>query len=671
VNLRRIVLGCGLLLLGAVASNGWRAGAQDDSAAAPRSVVRTVAKATVASGVALDPQGGLDYAAMNRIARTIPAPSGNAVPLIAVGNGQRGSLGDGGPATSAQLDLAAATVKNAGAGSGIAIDPAGNIFIADTLNDTIRRVDAETGVISSVAGKWATVVTPAGFEKPAGVATDNGGNIYVTANNAVYRVDARTGAVTQIANVAGAASIAVTRDGATIYVVSAPSGSIFTISGTSLTANGASALSMFATARDAHNFSSQAKSAHVLTAAPSGIALDPHGEVFVSEASANIIEHLYLDHFGAARVARVAGTGAAGNSGDGGAPLAAQFRTPGALAFDRDGNLFVSDVGNSAIREITNVSPAASANVTLTPNTFSFGDQLSGGTSAAQTFTLSNNSANSVTNIGVQFVGGATPADFTQTNSCSGGLAAGASCAINVTFTPQASGQRAATLYVTDSDPTSPQTAALSGTGDDFTLAIPLNGPMEVTVLAGETATFQIQAAPDTAFSGTVALNCPYNLPLQTTCTITTNPATTPPTLTLTPGTGAQTYSVAFKTTIRSSTTGPGITSVGPMGKASGGSKPRFPSGPAAGIAIGLMALLAAALFVAARDASRRWLLKSAVPALLIGILLAIAPGCGSNTSGTYTQTIYTGTPAGTYLMMVTATAQGATRSVNIVLIVQ
>ncbi len=669
--MRRIALGCGLLLLGAVASNGWPAGAQNDSVTAPRSVVRTVARAIVASGVALDPQGGLDYAAMNRIARTIPVSSGNAVPLIAVGNGQRGSLGDGGPATSAQLDLAVARVTNSAAGSGIAIDSAGNLFIADTLNDTIRRVDAETGVISSVAGKWATVVTPAGFERPTGVAADNGGNIYVTANNAVYRVDARTGAVAQIANVAGAASIAATRDGATIYVVSPSSASIFTISGTAFTANGASAISMFATVRDTHNFSSQTKTAHVLTAAPSGIALDSRGEVFVSEASANLIEHLYLDRFGVARVTRVAGTGVAGNSGDGGAPLAAQFRTPGALTFDRDGNLFVADVGNSAIREITNVSPAASVNVTLTPNTYSFGDQLAGGASAAQAFTLTNNSANSVTNISVQFVGGATPADFTQTNSCAGGLAAGASCTIDVTFAPQASGQRAATLYVTDSDPTSPQTAALSGTGDDFTLAIPPSGPTEVTVLAGETGTFQIQAAPDAVFSGTVALNCPYNLPLQTTCTITTNPATTPPTLTLTPGTGAQTYSIAFKTTIRSSTTGPGITSVGPMGKSNGGSKPQFPSGPAAGIAIGLMALLAAALSVAAQDTSRRWLLKSAVPALLIGILLAIAPGCGSNTSSTYKQTIYTGTPAATYPMLVTATAQGATRSVNITLVVQ
>ncbi len=674
--MRRILLGCGTILVVALAIFAVRAGAQGETAAAnasaAASVVKTVARGVAGSGLGTDPQGLLDYAASDRIAKIIPASSTRNVPTIAVGNGERGSLGDGGPAISAQLNLADATPKNPAAGSGIAIDPAGNLFIADTLNDTVRRVDAETGVISSVAGKWASIVSPEGFANPIGAAADANGNLFITANNVVYRLDAQSGAVKQIANVAGAAAIAVTRDGAEIYVVAPASGSIFEIAAGGATfqdpAKGSAptngALSVFA---------SSAKAAQSrLTAAPTGIAIEASGNVFVSEASANIIERVDARTL---RVTQIAGNNFAGYSGDGGAPLRAQFNAPGALAFDRAGNLFVADTGNSAIREITNVSPAQASGVTLSPNTFNFGDQLTGGQSAAQPFTLTNNTTGTVSNIAVSFVGGATPADFTETTSCAGTLAAGASCTINVIFAPQAFGVRNATLYVTDSDPTSPQSAAVTGTGDDFELATPLSGTNDITVVDGETGTFQLQATPDNTFSGTITLNCPYNLPDATTCTITSPAGTMPPTLTLTAGGGPQTFSAAFKTTYRTTTTGPSNTVVAPMG----GSSPRFPSPPRTGVAIALMSLLAAALgaaiWISLRGAEsgrhRMNALGVGMATILIVVMLAMASACGSSNTGSKTITIYLGTPAGTYNMAVTATAQGATRSVNITLVVQ
>jgi len=242
-------------------------------------------------------------------------------------------------------------------------------------------------------------------------------------------------------------------------------------------------------------------------------------------------------------------------------------------------------------------------------------------------------------------------------------------------FSPQAFGQRNATLYVTDSDPTSPQTASLSGTGDDFELAIPATGTNQLTVIDGETGTFLLQAAPDNVFTGTVTLNCPYNLPLQTTCTIATAAATTPPSLTLTAGSAPQTFNVAFKTTFRTSTTGPSQTVIGPWN----GSKPQLPTPPRTGIAIVLMSLLASALGATISIPFRR---SNAVPlrvnaiaagiaTILIVVMLGMASACGSNTTGSSTQTIFQGTPAGTYNMTITATSQGATRGVNITLVVQ
>ncbi|MFZ0908684.1 MAG: choice-of-anchor D domain-containing protein [Candidatus Acidiferrales bacterium] len=680
--MRRILLGCGALLLGALMLFSMRVRAQGESGAATASVapsvVRTVARGVAGSGLAADPQGLLDYASADRIAKIIPASSAKIVAAIAAGNGERGSLGDGGLAINAELNLADASPKNPIAGSGIAIDPAGNLFVADTLNDTVRRVDAETGVISSVAGKWASIVTPEGFANPLGVAADANGNLYITANNVVYRLDAVTGAVKQIANVAGATAIAVTRDGAEIYVVAPASGNVLRIAGGGATfqdppkgtapTNGASALSIFVGASKA--------TVQRLAAAPTGIAIDASGNVFVSEASANIIER--VDERADARTLRVtqiAGTNFAGYSGDGGAPLKAQFNAPGALAFDRSGNLFVADTGNSVIREITNVSPAQTGGVTLSPNTFSFGDQLTAGQTVPQAFTLTNNTAGMVTGIAVSVVGGATPADFTQTSSCAGSLAAGASCTINVIFAPQTSGQRTATLYVTDSDPTSPQTASLTGIGDDFELAIPTNGTNQITVIDGETGTFLIQAAPDNAFSGTITLNCPYNLPLQTTCTITSAAGTTPPTLTLTAGGPPQTFNAAFQTTYRTTTTGPSQTILGPTS----GSNPRFPAPPLAGMMIACVFLFAAGVGAVIwnlyRGRNAFYLRPSAIGAgiatILIGVMLAMASACSSSNQGSSTQTIFHGTPAGSYPMAITATAQGAARSVNITLIVQ
>jgi len=106
----------------------------------------------------------------------------------------------------------------------------------------------------------------------------------------------------------------------------------------------------------------------------------------------------------------------------------------------------------------------SSTTVTLSPNKISFGNQQIGSASIAQTTTLQNtgHSILVITNIAVA---GPNPGDFAQTNNCGVTLAAGASCAFNVTFTPTASGNRSATLNITDNAGGSPQHVNLAGTG--------------------------------------------------------------------------------------------------------------------------------------------------------------------------------------------------------------
>jgi hypothetical protein len=102
--------------------------------------------------------------------------------------------------------------------------------------------------------------------------------------------------------------------------------------------------------------------------------------------------------------------------------------------------------------------------VQFSPTSLSFGNQLQGSSSAPQQVTLTNAGSTPLA-IASTTIGGTNVFDFTETNNCGTSLASNSSCTITVTFTPQATGSRAGTLFITDSDPTSPQQIPLSGTG--------------------------------------------------------------------------------------------------------------------------------------------------------------------------------------------------------------
>jgi hypothetical protein len=145
--------------------------------------------------------------------------------------------------------------------------------------------------------------------------------------------------------------------------------------------------------------------------------------------------------------------------------------TPGA-AGSRSGTLNIADSGASSPQQATLTGTGSSGTATLTPSSENFGSMNAGFWGAPSTFTLTNTTATSVTSIVVTMTGGNT-ADFvnTGTGTCTSTLAASSSCTILVKFSPTAVGSRSTTLNVADSASSSPQHAALSGTGTPVTPA--------------------------------------------------------------------------------------------------------------------------------------------------------------------------------------------------------
>ena len=145
---------------------------------------------------------------------------------------------------------------------------------------------------------------------------------------------------------------------------------------------------------------------------------------------------------------------------------------------------------------------SVSSGVTATPPSLNFGSIVVGASSLRQPVTLSSTNALTITSI-------AASGDFTQSNNCGTNLAAGGSCTINVQFNPTVLGARSGTLSFNDSDSSSPQTGALSGTGSAASGCTPGTVNPSVTICApvnNATVTSPIHVSASTTDSNTVTL---------------------------------------------------------------------------------------------------------------------------------------------------------------------
>jgi sugar lactone lactonase YvrE len=585
------------------------------------------------------------------------------------GNGQAGSLGDGGAASAAQFALKSDSLTER---SGIVSAADGTIFIADSLNGTIRRIagsrSTEPEILRSIAGRWAPPENVT-LEEPLGLALDRGGNLFIAdrAAGAVLELPAATSpspaALKILAHIAGASSIAATQDGANVFVASTTSGAVFEID---VATRGIRTILQFAAEE---NPCERAKNSASAALCPAGLAVDAKGQLFVSDANSS-------------QVFRVAAKSEAITV------VAKNFSAPGDMTIDAEGNLYVADQGRSRVVMFRHAAAAAaqcdtstSGNLTLCPNDFNFTQpdatpplppEPVGGTTPTQPFTLTNNSASAITNFQAALVG-SNSGDFQiASTSCVATLAASGSCTYNVLFSPSQTGARSGSLAITDSAAGDSVSATLEGTGNTYSIALaPPPQAQSVTVIAGNPATFNMMVVPDNSFSGNVTIVCPPNLPALSFCTVTS------PTLVMgtnnvvnvpTPGTAAP-FTVVIRTT---STTGVN----NPPKSMSGGFLPRnFPGGGSSHPAIGtrtripffsgLAFLLAGTFFtiffVIVRSPRANGAAVRRSMAVRVGGLAATVLALAGILAGCHhTIATSTGTPAGTYNFLIQGTAQGA-----------
>ncbi|HEU0124017.1 MAG TPA: hypothetical protein VFQ91_26025 [Bryobacteraceae bacterium] len=231
-------------------------------------------------GLAFDGNGFLYIADSGNHAVRKISPDG--LITTAAGNGFAGALGDGGPARAARLHSP----------SGVAVDPRGDVYIADTANHRVRRITSN-GLLANYAGNGSpglafegSAAVVAQLNEPRGLAFDAAGNLYIadSGNNRIRRVDI-TGLLTTISEPA------------------------------------------FST--------------------PAGVAVSPAGAIFVADTGKHRI--CQITDSG---VLSIAGGETSGFRGDGGFANEALLQSPAGLAFDSQGNLAVADMDNNRVRQL-------------------------------------------------------------------------------------------------------------------------------------------------------------------------------------------------------------------------------------------------------------------------------------------------------------------------------
>ncbi len=275
--------------------------------------------------------------------------------------------------------------------------------------------------------------------------------------------------------------------------------------------------------------------------------------------------------------------------------------------------------------------------VTLSPPSPTFAGQVIGTTSQPQAVQLSASGAISITSI-------AASADFGQTNNCGKGLPVGGKCQISLTFTPKASGPRNGTLTITDSGADSPQTAPLSGTGQDFSLAV--SSPTSMTITAGQAANYSVVVSPLDGFNQVVTLSC-SGIPAQSTCSV------SPASVVLD---GSHPAKVDLAVVTRRVSAG----LAQPVGAPPGNNRFAF------WVAFGGVLGLALSMRVGRRHGKRRSPLLCALTLLCLLSIGVAMPACGGKGGA--------GTPAGTYTPAVTGTFASSsaklTHTIEVTLIV-
>ena len=340
-------------------------------------------------GIAIDSDGDLFIAdSQNNVIREVNATT-HVITTVA-GNGTAGHNGDNGAATLAELNDPL----------GVAVDSAGDLFIADTFNYEIREVNATTHVITTFAGNGTFgysgdngAATSAEMGNVLSVAIDSAGDLFISdaAKSVVREVNATTHVITTVAgngmqgdtgDNGPATSADLTPNG--IAIDSA--GDLFIADLTDSVVREVDATTHVITTVAGNGTAGHSGDNGPATSAelndPIGVAIDSAGDLFIADSHSYTIREVNATtHV----ITTVAGNGTAGYSGDNGAATSANLNSPVAVVFDSAGNMIIDDYGNSVIREVFSGASTVTVTVTQPP--------VSSGTTIPATLTVLQNAA--------------------------------------------------------------------------------------------------------------------------------------------------------------------------------------------------------------------------------------------------------------------------------------
>jgi len=281
------------------------------------------------NGVAMDDAGNLYISdRLNDVIRKVD-PSGTITTVCGTTAG--GYFGDNGPATLAHLETP----------GGVWANTAGDLFIPDYGNSRVRRVQASTGIITTIAGDGTfgyggdnNLAVNAQLRYPTAVCTDASGNVYIAdyGNHCIRKIDAITGIITTIC---GNGTLGYTGD------------------------NG--------------------PAVNAQLSYPNSIFVDAANNIFISDNGNNVIRMIKADGV----IHTIVGTGVHGYSGDNGPAILAKINGPTAVFEDGTGNLYLADSYNAVIRKVTppfldvhNTTQSAIVHIFPNPSSGRFSIQL-------------------------------------------------------------------------------------------------------------------------------------------------------------------------------------------------------------------------------------------------------------------------------------------------------